>query len=218
MGAKVYFIKAGHYARYKLDPDPGTVEYVKPIATNWGSMAARGFADGLDAAVNDGSGFVYFYKGGKYVRYSIAANNIVDLAGEPPYPWPITHGWTTDLTGTGFENYIDGALDVGDGTCWFFHDSECLRLSVPAGIIKGPDKISTLVPSLADAGFGSDIDDAVRLPNGKAYIFKGDQYVRADPVTLAVDSDYPLTTGVYWKGFTSLFTARDFDAVWINPA
>ncbi|MET7989004.1 MULTISPECIES: hemopexin repeat-containing protein [unclassified Streptomyces] len=217
MGAKVYFIKGANYARFALDPSPGTVEYVKSIGANWGSMAVRGFASGIDAAVNDGAGYVYFYKGGSYVRYDIAANNISDLAGEPPYPWPLTDGWSNFVTGTGFENYIDGALDVGDGSAWFFHDDRCLRGDAPSGILTGPDSISSLAPSLADAGFGSDIDDAVRLPNGKAYLFKGDQYVRADPLTLTVDSGYPLTIASQWFGFPAGFGAQDFDAVWINP-
>ncbi len=217
MGAKVYFVKGGNYARYQLDPDPGTVEYVKAIATNWGSMAARGFESDLDAAVNDAGGYVYFYKGGNYVRYDIAQNNIVDLAGEPPYPWPITNGWASFLTGTGFEDYLDGAFDVGDGSYWFFHDDRCLRANDPSGILEGPDSISSIAPSLADAGFGADIDDGVRLPDGRTYLFKGDKYVRLDPVTLAVDPGYPLTTADEWKGFPSTFGAADFDAVWINP-
>ncbi|MFF3446534.1 hemopexin repeat-containing protein [Streptomyces sp. NPDC002667] len=217
MGAKVYFIKGDSYARYALDPDPGTVEYVKSIGANWGSMAVRGFDRGIDAAVNDGAGYVYFYQAGTYVRYDIAANNISDLVGEPPYPWPLTDGWSNFLTGTGFENYIDGALDVGDGTCWFFHDDMCLRGDASSGIITGPDPIASLAPSLADAGLGFDIDDAVRLPNGKAYLFKEDMYVRADPLTLTVDSGYPLKTADEWVGWPSTFTPRDFDAVWINP-
>ncbi|OIJ63699.1 hemopexin repeat-containing protein [Streptomyces mangrovisoli] len=217
MGAKVYFIKGDSYARYALDPDPGSVEYVKQIATNWGSLAARGFAQGIDAAVNDGAGYVYFYKGGTYVRYNIAANDVSDLVGEPPYPWPLTTGWSGFVTGTGFENYLDGALDVGDGSVWFFHDDQCLRGDTPSGILTGPDKISSLAPSLADVGFDSDIDDAVRLPNGKAYLFKGAQYVRADPATLTVDPGYPLTTADQWPGFPPGFPAQDFDAVWINP-
>ncbi|MFI0739908.1 hypothetical protein ACH4PU_17745 [Streptomyces sp. NPDC021100] len=98
MGAKVYFIKGGDYARYALDPDPGTVEYVKSIATNWGSVADRGFASGLDAAINDDAGEdVSFYKGGNHVRYGVARNDIVDLVGEPPYPWPNTNGWASFL-------------------------------------------------------------------------------------------------------------------------
>ncbi|MFB6678191.1 hemopexin repeat-containing protein [Streptomyces sp. NPDC056390] len=217
MGAKVYFIKGDRYARYKLDPDPGGVEYVKTIANNWGSMAARDFADGLYAALNDSTGHVYFYKADKYVRYDIGANNISDLAGEPPYPWPISNGWASFLVGTGFETHIDAALDVGDGTVWFFHDDQCLLASDPEGIVKGPDFISALLPSLASAGFGSGVDDAVRLPNGKAYLFKEEKYVRAEPTTLAVDSDYPLTTGDTWKGFPSTFSPSNFDAVWINP-
>ncbi|KAB7835343.1 hemopexin repeat-containing protein [Streptomyces mobaraensis] len=218
MGAKVYFIKGGNYARYELDPDPGTVEYVKSIATNWGGMAARGFASGLDAAINDDAGeYVSFYKGGNYVRYGTAQNDIVDLVGEPPYPWPITNGWASFLTGTGFEDYLDGGFGVGDGSAWFFRDNRCLRGSPPAGIIQGPDTISSLAPSLASAGFGSDIDDGVRLPDGRTYLFKGDKYVRLDPLTLAVDAGYPVTISDGWMGFSSAFGANDFDAVWINP-
>ncbi|MFI0739907.1 hemopexin repeat-containing protein [Streptomyces sp. NPDC021100] len=77
--------------------------------------------------------------------------------------------------------------------------------------------ISSLAPSLASAGFGCDIDDGVRLADGRTYLFKGDQYVRLDPLTLAADAGYPVKISDGWIGFPSAFGANDFDAVWINP-
>ena len=53
---------------------------------------------------------------------------------------------------------------------------------------------------MAEAGFGANIDAAVNWGNGKAYLFRGDKYVRYDIFTDRVDPGYPLPIAGYWPG------------------
>ncbi|MFJ5064660.1 hemopexin repeat-containing protein [Streptomyces nigra] len=222
MAVKVYFTKHKNYARYNVSPPgppPDKVEYVKSIGANWGHTAHYGFDSDIDAAVNWPNGHVYFFKGDKYAKYNVQAN---DITGPPQ---KTKDGWD-GFEATGFDEYIDAALELGDGSAWFFRDDECLLFGEEKGketVIVGPGKIATLLPDLASASFGTDdfgsyLDDGVFM-SGKGYLFKGDHYIRVTRSGdfLLVDSGYPLKTADQWVGFPSTFTAENFQSIWINP-
>lgn len=225
MAVKVYFTKHKHYARYNVSPPgppPDGVEYVKPIGANWGHTAQYGFDSDIDAALNWPNGNVYFFKGDRYAKYNIQANDIVG----PPRK---TKDFWSGFEGTGFDEYIDATLELGDGSAWFFRDEECLLFGEEKGeetVIVGPGKIATLLPDVAAASFpsgsggnfGSHLDDGIFM-SGKGYLFKGSHYIRVTRSGdfLLVDEGYPLKTADQWGGFSSTFTARNFQSIWINP-
>jgi len=64
------------------------------------------------------------------------------------------------------------------------------------------------------AGGARDIDAAFDGGNGKAFFFKGDQYIRVDLTTRSADAGYPLPIAANWPGLEKFAGgARDLDAV-----
>lgn len=62
----------------------------------------RDFAADLDAAVNWGGGFVYFFKGDRYLRYHMVANQAYG-------PYKIADTWE-GLPAAGFDRDLDACL------------------------------------------------------------------------------------------------------------
>ena len=77
MGTKVYLFVNDQYARYDRSADHLDDGYPQPIAGSWTGLSDAGFAGGIDAAVNWGNGKLFFFRGGQYVRYDIAADQAV---------------------------------------------------------------------------------------------------------------------------------------------
>jgi hypothetical protein len=65
---------------------------------------------------------------------------------------------------------------------------------------------------LDGTGFESDIDSVLDLGTGKAYLFKGDQYLRVDQQTNAVDDGYPLPIADNWGGLAEAGFADSINA------
>lgn len=78
-----------------------------------------------------------------------------------------------------------------------------------------PQPIATSWRGLdAFAGGARDIDTAFEAGNGKAYFFKGDQYLRYDMASGAADPGYPKPIAGNWPGLQQFAGgARDLDAV-----
>ncbi len=84
---KAYFFKGSRYVRYDISSDTVDVPS-REIADGWPGFANAGFAADLDAAVQWHDGNVYFFKGERYLRYSIAEDNVGD-----GYPRSIADNW-----------------------------------------------------------------------------------------------------------------------------
>jgi hypothetical protein len=57
-------------------------------------------------------------------------------------------------------------------------------------------------PGFSAAGFDTGVDAGIDWGNGKAYFFKGSQYLRYDIAQDKVEDGYPLPIGGQWPGFT----------------
>ncbi len=198
---KAYFFKGSRYVRYTVDPAHEGVDagYPMPIAGHWTGLPDR-FTENLDAAVAWPNGRAYFFRGNGYVGYTIDPSNEGVPAGYPKYvtEWP-------GLWSSG----IDAAVVWSNGSAYFFKGLQYVRYDMdPAheGVMAGyPKPIAGNWPGLA-AAFPNGIDAVVVWPNGKAYFFKGDQYVRytIDPADEGVDPGYPKPIVGHWPGLDAL--------------
>lgn len=199
---KAFFFKGSRYARYNMDPasegvDPG---YPRVTQGNWKGLA-EAFPDGIDAGIVWGNGKAYFFRGNGYVRYTMdPATEGVDTT----YPRYISGNWK-GLWPDG----IDAGVVWPNGKAYFFKGKQYIRYTMdPAneGTDAGyPKPILGNWNGLAEA-FPDGIDGGVVWPNGKAYFFKGNQYVRysIDPANEGVDPGYPRPIQGNWKGLEKL--------------
>jgi hypothetical protein len=208
MGTKVFFFFGNQclpYDRAEDAADPGTRT---PIGTGFPRMLQAGFGTGVDAALNWGDGKIYFFKNDLYVRYNTGAIGAKGV--DPTYPRPIADNWP-GMADAGFGADLDAAINWGNGKVYFFKGDAYVRYNTgaiePEGVDLGyPLKIRDKWPGMAaagfpvDGGFANDLDAAINWGNGKAYFFKGDQYVRYDMIDDRVDPGYPLVTADHWPG------------------
>jgi hypothetical protein len=213
---KAYFFACGNqYIRYDMAKDIAD-QFPKPINdTNWTGLATA-FPNGVDAAIAWNNGKAYFFKGDQYVAYNMdpakkgvlsgfpRAINAVDTKGKEFWP---------GLKKAGFDSNIDAVIPWNNGKAYFFKGNQYLAYNMdPAqeGVLPGFPRAINAVdtkgrefwPGLKKAGFDSGLDAAVAWNNGKAYFFKGDQYVAysMDPAEEGVLPEYPRPISGNWAG------------------
>ena len=192
---KAYFFKGGQYVRYDIRADRTDPGYPKPI--NHETWPGVPWTDGIDAAVNWGNGKAYFFKGGQYVRYDIRADRT-----DPGYPKPINHETWPGLPWT---DGIDAAVNWYNGKVYFFKGGQYVRYDIKA------DRVDPGYPkpfngeTWPGVPWQDGIDAAVNWKNGKAYFFKGKDYIRFDIRADRTDPGYPQpVNNEKWPGVPSL--------------
>jgi hypothetical protein len=205
MGTKVYCFSKDRYARYDRADDRVDSGYPLPIAANWSGMSEAGFGVGIDAVANWENGKLYFFRGDQYLRYDVAADRV-----DSGYPLPIAGDWP-GMAEAGFGSNITAAVNWGNGKAFFFRGDQYVRYDVAADRVDSgyPSAIAGNWPGMAEAGFGSNITAAVNWGNGKAFFFRGDQYVRYDVAADRVDSGYPLPIAGNWPGMAEAGFSQD---------
>lgn len=188
---KAYFFKGSQYLRYDPVTDATDAGYPRAIAGNWPGFPPD-FAAGVDADVLWPNGKAYFFKGDRYIRYDIAADRV-----DPGYPASTAANWR----GLGGHK-IDCGVVWPNGKAYFFSGSQYLRYDIAADKVDAgyPADISTNWHGMTGA-FSCDLDAGVVWDNGKAYFFKGSQYVRYDIAADKVDAGYPKPILPNWPGF-----------------
>jgi hypothetical protein len=124
--------------------------------------------------------------------------------GTPAFPHvTCDNGPNGDL----FMNYMDY---VDDAAMYLFTAGQVTRMR--AALDRERSTIGRPVSSGATT-----IDAGMVLPNGKAYFFRGSEYVRYDVAAGQVDPGYPLPIAGNWSGFPAQFTAGiDAVVMWNN--
>jgi hypothetical protein len=155
----------------------------------------------LDAAVVWPNGTAYFFKGDKYVAYSMNPEGAL-----PGYPKPIKGLWPGL-----WECDIDAVVVWNPSTAYFFKGAEYIKYQITGteGAHQGyPKKIADHWPGL----WQRDIDAAVVIGDA-AYFFKGDRYIRY-PLNEQQPADPPKRIQDKWPQLWD----RDIDAalVWNN--
>ncbi len=107
---RAFFFKGDKYLTYdiannRIITPPALIDSWGDPTKDWKGMAAAGFANNLDAAVNWCDGRVFFFKGNEYVRFDIHP-------GQVSWKLPIAGNWP-GLNETGFDSGITAALDWG---------------------------------------------------------------------------------------------------------
>lgn len=198
MSTKVYFFSGSSYLRYDRVDDRVDDGFPLAIAGNWPGMDAAGFDAGLDAAANWLNGKLFFFRGSQYVRYDIPTDTV-----DPGYPLPIAGNWP-GFSEAGFDTGVDAAVNWGNGKAFFFRGSQYVRYDIAADHVDPgyPLPIAGNWPGFSEAGFGGGVDAAVNWGNGKAFFFRGGQYVRYDMAADSIDPGYPLPIAGNWPGFS----------------
>jgi hypothetical protein len=197
---KAYLFNGSTYVRYDVAADRADAGYPAPIRPNWRNLPER-FGSRLDAVVKWPNGKAYLFKGSRYARYDVAADRMDD-----GYPLRIGGHWP------GFPAAFEASVDAGvvwpNGKAYFFKGNQYIRYDVAADRADPgyPLPIAGNWPGLPPA-FQRGIDAIVVWPNGKAYIFRRDQYCRYDVAADRVDPGYPLLTKGNWPGLPPAYVA-----------
>lgn len=186
---RTYFFMGRNYLRYNMTSDQVDSGYPKSIGGNWPGV----WPDGVDAALNWNNGKVYFFRGSQYIRYDMASD-----CADPGYPKSIAGNWPGLWT-----SGIDAAIMWNNGKAYFFKDSEYIRYDIASDRADEgyPKPIAGNWPGLWPAG----VDGAARFEKGsfgqgKAYFFRGKDYIRYDIAADRADEGYPKPTVSNWKG------------------
>jgi hypothetical protein len=159
---KAYLFKGSNYLR--VDQSTNAVDaQVRTIAEAWAGLDSAGFADGIEAAVNWGSGKVYLFKADSYAGYDIGADRM-----DEGFPRSIADDWT-GLNDVGFGEGIDAAVNWGNGKVYLFKGDLYVRYDLAADRMDDgyPLSIADSWSGLAAAGFADGVDAIwVRLTAG----------------------------------------------------
>jgi hypothetical protein len=187
-----------------------TSDDIEGIRSLYGTRERNVFRD-LDAAVEGQGRFHgkgYFFYGFRYLRYDFS-----DDLPDPGYPRHIRTEWHGLPDGWGFPRGIDAAMNgqlAFDGKLYMFRGDQYVRYDWESERTDlGPLSIGAQWQGIP-ADFAAGVDAAVtgRGPYaGKAYFFKGDQYVRYDWSSQQIDPEYPKPIAGLWPGFPAEFTS-----------
>jgi hypothetical protein len=156
-----------------------------PAHIGWADFLVK-----IDAGLhNFVRGKAYLFQGEHYARYP-------GMLGPMEADWPrkIATHWPT--IPANFQTGIDAALwSPQNQKIYLFKGNQCIRTDpVPYNLDPGyPKQIAAEFPGLP-ANFQTGIDAALWSPyNRKAYFFKGNEYLRADPYNAwTVDLEFPI--------------------------
>jgi hypothetical protein len=185
-----YLFRDAEYVRVDQGQQQAAAGYPKSIAEAWSGV----FDSGLDAVVAWPNGKAYFFRGAEYVRYDIAT----DAADSAPAA--IAGNWP-GMDEAGFGGGVDAALLTGE-KAYFMHGDRYVRYDVAEDRVDAdyPKPIAGNWPGLQEAGFADAIDAAIGTAEGKAYIVKGDRYVRYDLADDRADPGFPQPLEGTWLG------------------
>jgi hypothetical protein len=172
----------------------------------------RNVFSNFDAAVEGEASFAskgYFFYGFRYLRYDYS-----DDLPDPGYPLHILDQWHGLPEEFGFPRGIDAALNGQEGFAgklYMFKGDQYVRYDWAADKTDPgyPKPIAGMWPGLPP-DFTTGFDSAVTGKGpfaGKAYFFKGDQYVRYDWAADQTDPGYPKPIAGMWPGLPPDFTS-----------
>ncbi|MDH4153811.1 MAG: hemopexin repeat-containing protein [Nitrospira sp.] len=191
LGNTAYFFKGGRSIQYDVKADKvggGDPQLVDSELPGLGGGP-------IDAAVVWGNGKAYLFRGDHYFRYDTTTKKV-----DGGYPRPIVPNWK-GLWPDG----VDAAVPWNDGKVYFFKGTDYIQYDVKSDKADAgfPKPIKDGWPEVA-AKFPDGVDAALLWDTGKAYFFKGEQYLRYDVKARKVDTGYPKPIKGNWPGIAGL--------------
>lgn len=109
---RVFFFKGNMYLTYdtiknQIIAPPLLIDSGFNLPTDWIGMAAAGFANGIDTAINWGDGRIFFFKDDRYISYAIHPGKVIDSK-----PIEIGAAWP-GFGSSGFSRGLTAAVDWG---------------------------------------------------------------------------------------------------------
>ncbi|NUT41666.1 MAG: hypothetical protein HOV86_16940 [Thermoactinospora sp.] len=192
--------------------EPGSIRWA-PRDQLWGKV--RNTFDAprrIDSAYVDENGRTYLFSGDQYIRYSSPDFTTVDEG----YPRVVAEWWQAEGHDAALPEAFTGALDAA------FHDADG-RVHLFAGgrsyEIGGSEQpISARWGRIRNTFDGSGIGGAFTGPDGRAYLFQGDQVIRYtdsvendgvrvdDGYPRRIESEFPDLPGEFRTGVEAAFT------------
>jgi hypothetical protein len=181
------------------------MNYCNPKWNNDGNLSAvdiigvrqfygyEGFASNRKAGVTWPNGKIYFFNGPQYTRFDQGS-----LHTDSGYPANIKTFWGN--WPAAWSDGVDAAVVWNNGKAYFFRDTQYLRYDIALDRVDDgyPKPIAGNWTGVPASWTG--IDAAVAWDNGKAYFFRGSQYVRVDLASKDVDPGYPKNIVDFWPG------------------
>jgi hypothetical protein len=198
-----FFFKGDKFCFYAsgIDGDAEGATATEGILDAWPGM----FDGNFDAAILWPTGKAYFFVEDEYFRFDLIAHNT-----DAGWPKLIKDEWNGFLE-RGFDRDIDAAIMWPTGKAYFFKGEKYVRYDVRLDKVdRGPKIIKDHWHGFSERGFDRDIEAATIWHTGKAYFFKGEQYVRYDPSKdigenhIGLEEGYPKLTRVNWPGLGEL--------------
>lgn len=149
------------------------------------------------------TGTAVFSSGGYCIPFDLGTN----AAGAAMF---LTDHWK-GMEGTAFAGGVRAVVGIGAAR-YAFNGTDYVRVHNQLMDAGYPLSIAAYWPGFADAGFGDELGAAVDLGRGKLYFFRGDQYIRYDTTSNAVDPGYPRPIAGNWPGMAEAGFADGIDA------
>lgn len=164
--------------------------------------SVESFLHSPDAVVAWEQGKIFFFQADQYICFDLN-KNCFDWG----YPKTISQGKWSDFPPQ-FAQGIDTGVVWNNGKAFFFKGDEYIRYDLYQ------NRVEPGYPQKLDSGnwlgwpehFHQGIDAAVLWNNGKAYFFKGDEYIRYDIYQEMIDPGYPKKIKQSWSGLPQQFT------------
>jgi hypothetical protein len=165
---KAYFFRRANYVRYRLGDGERAEERVSLRQHHWKGLA---FEDHIDAAATvEPEELVYFFREDMFVPYRISPESSQERALDQPRQI----GSRYPNLPTNYQRDLDAVLYWPNGRLYFFKEGFYLACDPNTGAPLQSER------RIAEGWTGVNFDriDAAFLGNrGKAYFFRGDQYV-----------------------------------------
>lgn len=180
-----WFFKGNQCIKFDIAADKGEgVAHARTISDKFPGV----WGTGIDAALRWPGGKVYFIKGDRFARFDVSSQQTDQdtrwLRGNWPGLW---------------SKGVGAAVVWNDGAIRFVRDGEFISYSCLGDEpLDGYPKPLTRL-GWKDFPWTTGFDAGAVWNNGKAYIFKGSQYLRIDLDSNAVD-EKPRDIGPHWQG------------------